>query len=246
MSAIALRMGPYHYEKPGDRVSLVFTERHHSRKFTMILSTAYNAGGMIGPEMNGIVILDDNRKQVLADKLFLDPNGGYFGASPMQRTKFEEIKHYAYPQFMEMVNTSKRNRYDLLPMGTVPKKAAAIPWRTELSYCDPEIKSGWHERVMQAMHNLAKALGYKKGNYDVRSNKAGIAVSGEVTLHTDDIYVQVGQPSFGSWDRAILVRTCKGRKDYTGGPNNFFAVEMLGKSSEFAAHIERIKRSRAA
>jgi ABC-type Fe3+/spermidine/putrescine transport system ATPase subunit len=32
--------------------------------------------------------LDDNKKQVLADKLFLDPNGGYFGASQMQRAKF--------------------------------------------------------------------------------------------------------------------------------------------------------------
>jgi hypothetical protein len=147
---------------------------------------------------------------------------------------------------MEMVNKSGRNRYDLLPMGTVPKKTATVEWRTNLSYCDPNVKAGWHKRALQAMHNLAKALGYSKGNYDVRSNKGGIAVSGEVTLHTDDIYVQVSQPYNADWDRAILVRTCKGRKDYSGGPNNFFAVEMLSKPSEFAVQIERIKRSKAA
>ena len=44
---------------------------------------------------------------------------------------------------------------------------------------------------------------------------AGTAVSGEITLHGDHLYVQVSQSALGSHS-GILFRTCKGRKDYVG------------------------------
>jgi hypothetical protein len=56
------------------------------------------------------------------------------------------------------------------------------------------------------------------GTADLRYNEGGIAVSGEATLHTDLVYIQVS-----SIDLGILVRVCKGRKDYHGGPNQWYA-----------------------
>jgi hypothetical protein len=53
--------------------------------------------------------------------------------------------------------------------------------------------------------------------YDVRSNPAGDAVCGEITLHTDSLYVQVGAESH----LPVLFRKCHGRTDYTGESNNW-------------------------
>ena len=70
----------------------------------------------------------------------------------------------------------------------------------------------------------AKAMGLEKGEFDLRSNKGGIAVSGEVTLHSDNAYIQVSQ----SMGRAnVLYRSCNGRKDYSGGQNQYVDVSKL-------------------
>ncbi len=53
-----------------------------------------------------------------------------------------------------------------------------------------------------------------------------IAVSGEVTLHHSALYVQICQPATGL-DSGILMRTCQGRKDYTGGRNYFAPLSRL-------------------
>lgn len=61
---------------------------------------------------------------------------------------------------------------------------------------------------------IAIGLGLPKESYDVRFNAGGPAVSGEATLHHDSFYVQISQTG-------VMFRTCKGRKDYTGGPNRW-------------------------
>jgi hypothetical protein len=83
---------------------------------------------------------------------------------------------------------------------------------------DHETKQRFHRIALRRMRKLATLIGLQPGTYDVRSNKAGMAVSGEVTLHGEEIYVQAGM-CLGRPD--ILVRTCKGRRDYSGGRNNF-------------------------
>jgi hypothetical protein len=60
-------------------------------------------------------------------------------------------------------------------------------------------------------------------SFDLRSNQGGVAVSGEVTLHADRLYVQASQPTTGS-DTGILFRSCDGRRDYVGGVNNFASL----------------------
>jgi len=56
---------------------------------------------------------------------------------------------------------------------------------------------------------------------DIRFNPGGPAVSGEVTLHTDHVYVQFSGDFHNDPSLGVMVRTCKGRKDYSGGANNW-------------------------
>jgi hypothetical protein len=58
-----------------------------------------------------------------------------------------------------------------------------------------------------------------------------IAVSGEITLHADRLYVQASQPATGS-DTGILFRSCEGRRDYIGGRNNFASLDLLHHPDE--------------
>jgi hypothetical protein len=86
---------------------------------------------------------------------------------------------------------------------------------------------------------VATALGLKADTYYLRSNQAGIAVSGEITLHGDHLYVQVSQSAMG-YHSGVLFRTCKGRKDYVGGPNNFASLDLLNRPDELAHWIREV------
>lgn len=64
--------------------------------YRILVSGAYNAMGLIGPEMNGIAILDENRKQVVADCIGRQPSGWYaeHDAGPGRKllALFEELR----------------------------------------------------------------------------------------------------------------------------------------------------------
>lgn len=93
-----------------------------------------------------------------------------------------------------------------------------------LSY-HAENKAVFHREAKRVLKQLADKLGLKPEEYDLRSNKGGIAVAGEVTLHTDTLYVQVYKSLFSKND--VMFRRCNGRKDYTGEANNFTHVTRL-------------------
>jgi hypothetical protein len=98
-------------------------------------------------------------------------------------------------------------------------------WDKDCAY-DEEQKKQFHRIAKRRLKLLANELGFDNADFDLRSNQGGIAVSGEVTLHHERIYIQVSQ--FGTCkDLGILVRTCEGRRDYTGGMNNFFPLTSL-------------------
>ena len=101
--------------------------------------------------------------------------------------------------------------------------------------CDDLNKGKFHRAAMKTLRDLATKLGLSKEQYDVRSNKGGHAVSGEITLHTDNVYVQISEGSNGM---QVLYRTCKGRKDYSGGTNNFTSLEALYSES----FVEKLKQ----
>jgi len=57
----------------------------------------------------------------------------------------------------------------------------------------PQDKEQWHRLMMQYAREIAKLMGLSKGEFEVRSNKAGPAVLGDVYLHTEFVHVCFGQ-----------------------------------------------------
>ncbi len=98
----------------------------------------------------------------------------------------------------------------------------------DVSYDDAG-KKEFHSAGKSALRKIAQSLGLEKGTYDIRSNAGGIAVSGEITLHSDSLYIQIFQSCvrMGRDKTSIMYRTCKGRKDYSGGSNNFMDISDL-------------------
>ena len=85
-----------------------------------------------------------------------------------------------------------------------------------------KVKNNFHRIGKAALKSLASDLGYRPQDYRLSSNKAGIAVSGEVVLHTANLYIQISGFSFEN--STVLYRTCDHIKDYTGGRNNHCSI----------------------
>lgn len=100
----------------------------------------------------------------------------------------------------------------------------------------PEQKRLFHKNARRQLKQLAAALGLGPGDYDLRSNKGGLAVSGEVTLHADRLYVQASQPATGG-NTGVLFRSCTSRRDYIGGVNNFGSLDLLHDPAVLAHHV---------
>src|SRR3546814_1178053 len=93
------------------------------------------------------------------------------------------------------------------------KSALAVLAQKGVSY-DEQAKKLFHSDGRKALKRLGDALCLADGSYDLRSNKGGIAVSGEIILHGEDIYVQLGL-GIGS-GREVMFRRVAGRRDYCG------------------------------
>ena len=113
--------------------------------------------------------------------------------------------------------------------------ADLFDFRKRVSY-DPEAKRLFHRHARHQLLALAATLGFGEDQFDLRSNEAGIAVSGEITLHADQLYVQVSQPATRA-DTGILFRSCRDRRDYVGGVNNFASLDLLHRPDELACRI---------
>lgn len=103
---------------------------------------------------------------------------------------------------------------------------------------DELAKRQFHADGRKALKRLADALSLPEGSYDLRSNKAGIAVSGEVTLHGEEIYVQLSIGCMGR-GREIMFRRVTGRKDHCGDRNHWADISELMTPDRFAARIRR-------
>ncbi len=115
-------------------------------------------------------------------------------------------------------------------------------YASDLSYCEPSLKDAFHREGKKVLRRLAACMGLRPGEYDVRSNKAGIAVSGEIILHTHSVYLQLSQCFMGH-DSALLMRACKGRKDYVGGMNHFAPIDALADLEQLAVYLEGVGRN---
>jgi hypothetical protein len=85
-------------------------------------------------------------------------------------------------------------------------------------------KKEYRRLSMKILRALAEELRLESTDVDIRYNRGGIAASGDSTLHADHIYVTLNMEGMGL---GVLVRTCRHRKDYTGGPNHWFPLDRL-------------------
>jgi hypothetical protein len=113
-----------------------------------------------------------------------------------------------------------------------------MDWYSSCSY-EPDRKRCFHTVARARLRRLAAELGFPPASFDLRSNQGGIAVSGEITLHHEHVYVQVCQPATRA-DTGILIRTCEGRRDYTGGRNQFAPLSMLDDIPALAARVRTV------
>ena len=86
------------------------------------------------------------------------------------------------------------------------------------------LKMEFHRKGKQVLKVIANELGLAPGTYDIRSNLAGRAVSGEITLHGEHIYINFEQSSLGD---IFMYRSCRDRKDCSGGSNNWMKWDAL-------------------
>jgi hypothetical protein len=100
-------------------------------------------------------------------------------------------------------------------------------------------KGRFHSQGRAKLRALATELGLPVGSYDIRSNKGGIAVSGEVTLHGERVYVQIAQSCIGR-GMGILIRKCNGRKDYIGARNHWLPLDRLSDVTALARYVRTV------
>ena len=108
-----------------------------------------------------------------------------------------------------------------------------------LSY-NHEAKERWHRLGRRVAKALAERL---NGQFDVRFNRGGIAVSGETTLHGEWLYLQFAVSCLGP-SQGFMYRSCEGRRDYTGGPNRWMQWDELLDLDKAAAKLAECREAR--
>lgn len=111
--------------------------------------------------------------------------------------------------------------YISVPKGLLPRVSL-----NAYSDAGEQAKTAFHRAGKSFLRKVAEALGLEPSQYALRNNLAGVAVSGEVTLHTDDLYIQLSE-SCMSRGVQVLYRSCSSRKDCCGGANHFASMQDL-------------------
>jgi hypothetical protein len=87
-----------------------------------------------------------------------------------------------------------------------------------------EQKKKFHADCKKWLMKIASRLGLEKSQFDIRSNKGGPAVLGDIILHSDNLYINMGGSYYSS---SFYFRSCKNRKDFTGGRNMWIDYEHI-------------------
>lgn len=99
-------------------------------------------------------------------------------------------------------------------MKVTPTKLRSLITLIGLTPYDYFHKEEYRRLGRSILRQLAKDMGLQKGEFDIRWNPGGVAVSGDHTLHTDKIYVAFHDNLNLGW---FYWRKCHGRKDYGCG-----------------------------
>lgn len=93
------QIGNYIYSHPLKRVG----------RYIVGIADAYNAFGLIGPEHNGVFVLDDEDKCVVCDQIDKQ-SSGYFGPSDTQKIMLETLSKRSEEKLLEFCRTHGRYR----------------------------------------------------------------------------------------------------------------------------------------
>jgi len=124
---------------------------------------------------------------------------------------------------------------------TTARKNFAV--MTRLACYNEDFKDQYKKLGRRILKEIAKLMGLKKGEFDIRWNPGGIACSGDHTLHTDKIYVALHDNCGTGW---FYWRTCEGRKDYTGGSNQIVQWDEFVSIRGWDNLIKSLKAAQAA
>jgi len=108
-----------------------------------------------------------------------------------------------------------------------------------ISY-DEELKEKYEKLVTSYFRKVAKLSGATEKR--ISYNKAGIAVSGDVTmvLKLEGGYVYVSHSMDGFFGNKIMARRCSGMKDYTGECNQWLNIDNFKDDSLFIKNLNKI------
>lgn len=102
-------------------------------------------------------------------------------------------------------------------------------------YRDYFLKEEWLRGGKLILKKLAKILELPKDSYEIRVNKGGGAVSGDVILHGEHIYIDLAQSCYNKY--LFMWRYCNGMKDYVGKVNRWENWDSLLNLEKFAEKL---------
>lgn len=103
---------------------------------------------------------------------------------------------------------------------------------------DAAAKDLFHADGRKAMRNLAVALSLAEGSFTIRSNRSGPGVSGEITLHGEEVWVQLSLGGLGP-DHEVMYRHVRGQHDHLGDKNRFAPIRDLLGAERFASRLRQ-------
>ena len=103
---------------------------------------------------------------------------------------------------------------------------------------DAAAKDLFHTDGRKAMRNLADALGLEPARYRIHSNRSHASQSGEITLHGDEVLVQLSLGSPGP-DNEIVYRKVDGLHDSIGDVRRYASIRDLLAPERFARRLRR-------
>lgn len=117
---------------------------------------------------------------------------------------------------------------------------------TNIHGMDPpsaKLKKHVHAECVKYLKCVASLLGLAASEYTIRSNPAGPGISGEVTLHTDALYVQICPDQM---DLGVLYRRVASRADFVGERNQWYAFVRLLNVARFVETLREVSAPRPA
>lgn len=103
-NALQNRIGNYHYADGAVRRRTVA-----GTDYIVGIAAAYDAFGLIGPEHNGLFVLDDTNKAVVFDR-DTEQSSGYYGPSQAQWDRLKELMTCPAEAFLAELSTNARSR----------------------------------------------------------------------------------------------------------------------------------------